>query len=238
MPEGPKLSQDELVRILQKAAEREAREGPRSFTAAEAIQAGRELGLSAGSVQAELERLALRKAEHEGALRQRPFDSRITVQCDPDRFLLQVPPRGPHASALGLLGFSGFFLAFISYWTYGAVTMGAPLAFTAFSAPFWLVGAGMLGGAVRSMIGTEQLELGRSEGVLTSRPFGRTRRLRTSELRVRLDRVRQRRGQNGPETEVPALALDHGTRTYHLLTHFSPAEQSWVKAELDHWLAE
>ena len=235
MADEPKLSQDELVKVLQKAAERESRDGPRTFTAAEAIQAGRELGLSAGNVQAELELLDARKRT--GGLVTRPFDTRIAVESSADRFLLRVPARGPHPAALGMLGFSGFWLAFIAYWTHGVLSLDAPASFTAFSIPFWLVGLGMVGGAVRSMVGTQELELTRAGGLLTTRPLGRSHRLRTPELRVRLDRIKRRRSQQGGEIEVPALALDHGTRTFHLLTHESQAEQRWVKAELEQWLA-
>ena len=235
----PKLSQAELVKVLQRAAEREGREGPRTFTPVDVLQAGRELGLSPGNVEAELTALVARKSRSsELSVRDRPFDTRISVDAAPDRFVLQVPARGLHGSAVAMLGFSAFWLAFIAYWTYGTVTMGAPTLFSAFSIPFWLVGLGMVGGAVRAMVGTQRLELTRAEGQLSSWPLGRTRKLRTSEVRVRLDRLKQRKSDHGPETELPVLALDHGTKTHHLLAHFSLAEQSWVKAEIEHWLAE
>jgi eukaryotic-like serine/threonine-protein kinase len=231
--DSPKLSQEELAQVLQRAAERESREGPRSFTPTDVIQAGRELGLSPGTVEAELKALVARKQNL--AVGERPFDTRVGLDSRSDRFLLEVPARGVHGSALVRLGFSVFWLGFIWFWTYGALTEGAPVIFPLFSIPFWLVGAWMVGGAFKAMFGRQRLELSREEGTLTSFP-GFIRRLRTPELRVRLDRLRRRRSEHDTD-ETPVVLLEHGTRTFPLLEGFSEPEQRWVKAELESWLA-
>jgi eukaryotic-like serine/threonine-protein kinase len=229
----PKLSQEELAQVLQRAAEREGREGPRSFSPTDVVQAGRELGLSPGTVEAELKALVTRKQNL--VTSERPFDTRVKVESRSDRFVLEVPARGVHGAALVKLGFSVFWLGFVSFWTYGALSEGAPIVFPLFSIPFWLVGAWMVGGAFKAIFGSQRLELSRDEGALTSFP-GFIRRLRTPELRVRLERQRRRRSEH--ETiEVPVVMLEHGTRTFPLLEGFSEAEQRWVKAELDSWLA-
>jgi hypothetical protein len=231
--DSPKLSQEELAQVLQRAAERESREGPRSFSPEDVVQAGRELGLSPGTVEAELRAMAARKQHL--VTSERPFDTRVQLESRPHRFVLQVPARGVHGAALVKLGFSVFWLGFVGFWTYGALSAGAPLIFPLFSIPFWLVGAGLVGGTLKSIAGSQRLELDRESGTLTWFPGGFIRRLRTRELRVRLDRLRRRRSNQDPG-ETPVLMLEHGTKTFPLLEGFSEPEQRWVKAELESWL--
>jgi hypothetical protein len=230
----PKLSQQELALVLQRAAERETREGPRSFSPEEVVQAGRELGLAPGTVEAELKALVARKAT--AAVRERPFDTRVKLESTPDRFVLRVPPRGLHGAAVVKLGFSVFWLGFVGFWTRSALSAGAPPLFSLFSIPFWLVGVGLLGGAIRSIIGGERLELDRESGSLSRSPGGLVKKIQTRELRVRLDRVRRRQAGPADTQETPVVTLEHGTRTFTLLEGFSDAEQRWVKAELEAWL--
>jgi eukaryotic-like serine/threonine-protein kinase len=231
----PKLSQQELAEVLQRATERESREGPRSFDPAEVVQAGRELGLSPGTVEAEMKALIARKQ----ALpeRERPFDTAVTVDSSGDRFQLAIPARGVTAAALGKGLFSVFWLGFVALWTGLAVRSGAPLFFPLFSLPFWATGIGLLGSSINSMIKRQRLDLDRTRGQLVTQPLGLRRPLHTRELRVRLERVQRRAGKSDRITETPVLVLEHGTRTITLLEGFSEAEQRWVKAELEHWLA-
>jgi hypothetical protein len=231
----PKLTQQELTVVLRKAAEIEGREGPRSFTGADALAAGRELGLAAGTIEAVLADHWARKRDVQ--LVERPFDTRIVVETAPDRFVAQLPARGPHMQALARVTAGLVTLPFVAFWTAMAVTTGAPTIFPLMSLPFWAVGLGILGSGIGAMITSHRLELDRREGRLVARPFGRTRILRPSELRPRLDRLRVFRNRGGEPIHVPVLALDHGTRTFHLLAGFSEVEQRWVKAELDRWLA-
>ena len=230
----PKLSQQELALVLQRAAERESREGPRSFSPEEVVQAGRELGLAPGTVEAELKALAARKETR--LAHERPFDTRVTLESTSDRFVLRVPPRGLHATALVKMGFSVFWLGFVGFWTRTALSSPAPPLLALFSIPFWVVGVGLLGGAIRSVIGGERLALDRESGALSRSPGGLTKKIRTRELRVRLDRVRRRNAGPGDGHDAPAVVLEHGTRSFTLLEGFSEAEQRWVKAELEAWL--
>jgi hypothetical protein len=235
--ERPKLSQQELAEVLQRATERESREGPRSFDPAEVVQAGRELGLSAGAVEAEMKALIARKqAVSDSPDRARPFDTRITVDASAQRFQLIIPARGVTGQAVAGGVFSVFWLGFTAVWSGLAVRGPGPgLLFALFSLPFWAVGLGMLGGSIFSIFKRQQLQLDRSGGQLVTLPLGRRRPLHTRELRARLDR--QQRVKNERISETPVLVLEHGTRTIKLMEGFSEAEQRWVKAELEHWLA-
>jgi len=233
--EEPKLTQQELTVVLRKAAELEGREGPRSFTPEDAVAAGRELGLARGTVEAVLAEHLARKRNL--AAVERPFDTRIVVEATPDRFVAHLPARGPHLQGLAKVGMSAVFLSFVAFWTTAATATGAPDFFPLMSLPFWAAGLGMMASGLGGMITSHRLELDRREGRLVARPLGLTRRLRHSELRPRLDRVRIYR-QRGEHADMPVLAIDHGTRTFRLLAGFSEAEQRWLKAELERWLAE
>jgi hypothetical protein len=238
MGDDPKFSQEELASILQEAAEREAREGPRSFTATDLVQAGREMGLSPGTIEAVArERLVRERAAAEVV--PRPFDTRIRLEATGDRFLLVVPPRGLHGPAVAKLAASAFMLACVAFWISGAVRVGAPRMFTLFGAVFAAVAAGVGGGAILSMITGHRLELGREGGRLETTPLGRSRAIRPDHLTARLDVLRKAHDhhQGGRRVEeIPVLALDHGRKTFHLLARFSEQERRWVKAELDAWL--
>jgi hypothetical protein len=232
--EEPKLTQQDLTVVLRKAAELEGREGPRSFTPEDAVAAGRELGLARGTIEAVLAEHLARKRELQPV--ERPFDTRIVVEATADRFVAHLPARGPHVQALTKVGMSAVFLPFVGFWTTAALSAGAPSLFPFMALPFWAAGLAMLGGGLGSMITSHRLELDRHGGRLVARPLGLTRRLRPSELRPRLDRLRVYR-QRGEHAEIPVLALDHGTRTFRLLAGFSEAEHRWLKAELERWQA-
>jgi hypothetical protein len=229
--EEPKLSQQELTAVLRRAAERESIEGPRAFTADDAVAAGRELGLSRGTIEAVLAEHLARKKDL--TLVPRPFDTRIVVDASPERFVAHLPARGIHLQALAKLGMSGLFLPFVAVWTDALVSQDAPALI---ALPFWVAGLGMLAGGIGSMITSQRLELTRAEGRLVSRPFGFAQKLRPSELRPRLEHVRLHR-QRGGGAAIPVLAVDHGTRTFRLLPGFSEAEHRWLKSELERWLA-
>ena len=243
--ERPKLSQAELTRVLQNAAEIEAREGPRTFSAEDAIAAGRELGLSPGTVEAALTQHRAHSALP--AVVPRPFDTRITLDAAPDRLVLHLPARGPHLGGLGKMGMGTVFAAFTAFWTTQAVRIpGAhefwgpgesPFSvFPFFSIPFWFASAWLLGSGMHSMLVSHRLELSRDRGRLVTLPYGMTRRLHTGQVHPRLD-VMQIQNRQGPPNSVPILALDHGATTYKLMAGASAAEHRWVKSDLDRWLA-
>ncbi len=70
---------------------------------------------------------------------------------------ITLPPKGFGLETLGIGGFALFWLSFIAFWTWGA-SQGS-LFFAAFSIPFWLVGFGMAGFALNSLIGSQSIIL-------------------------------------------------------------------------------
>jgi hypothetical protein len=78
---------------------------------------------------------------------------------------IYVPAQGMRAGTWAMLGFATFWLAFVAFWTAGA--LGAfwnaggikweNAAFAAFSTPFWIVGVGMLGGVTWMARGTRSV---------------------------------------------------------------------------------
>ena len=90
----------------------------------------------------------------------KPADSRIRLIRKNDKLLIDVPPFGLSGPAVGLLLFSLFWLGFVAFWTAGALGLffhpgqfpkWENIAFALFSIPFWLVGLGLLSGAIAAM---------------------------------------------------------------------------------------
>jgi len=238
------LSQEELTRVLQKAAEIDDNEGPRRFSSEDAVAAGREMGLAPAAVEAALTYYQGQRPLPPAL--ERPFDTRIGLETTDERLVLRIPPRGLHLEGLVKIGLGGMVMAFMAFWTRQAVELtgligpspfGLGGAVPLFSIPFWVLGAGLLGSGLHAMVVGHRLELDRTGGRLLTLPYGRSRQLRPGQVRVRLDQIHARHRQHPGMNPVPVLAIDHGTKTYKLLAGASHAEQHWVKSELDRWLA-
>lgn len=88
---------------------------------------------------------------------ERPVDARILIERRSDKLFIYVPPMGLRLAFLPVMGFAVFWLAFVAFWTAGALglfsgRMGLEnILFACFSIPFWLVGFAMLGGCLWAM---------------------------------------------------------------------------------------
>jgi len=71
--------------------------------------------------------------------------------------VFQIPRRRISGADVGTMGFTAFWLGFIAFWTWGAAH--GSIAFALFSIPFWIVGLGMAGGILNSLLERETLEL-------------------------------------------------------------------------------
>ncbi|VTR96324.1 serine threonine protein kinase : Serine/threonine protein kinase OS=Pleurocapsa sp. PCC 7327 GN=Ple7327_4456 PE=4 SV=1 [Gemmata massiliana] len=98
----------------------------------------------------------------------RPFNARELVERAKDELLIHVPAEGMRAATCGLLGFATVWLAFITFWTAGALGIFGPdepdaanWVFASFSIPFWLIGFGMLVGVVWKARGTKSVRIDR-----------------------------------------------------------------------------
>ena len=112
-----------------------------------------------------------------------PRHSKIAVSTEDQSAIEFSTPRaglwGPH---LFIGGFSTFWLAFISVWTWGA-SLGS-IFFALFSIPFWLVGIGLMSSFINSVFGQEILRLEDDHLVLIKkRPIApKTIRVRYEEI--------------------------------------------------------
>ena len=117
-----------------------------------------------------------------------PSDSRVTISESSGRLRISIPAAGlANPAAIGIGGFSIFWLAFVAFWTFSAIAMGAPIFFVLFSLPFWVVGIVMIRTTFISMLRRTELVLDSGSGItLTERILGkgRTRLWPLSDLGV------------------------------------------------------
>jgi len=107
-----------------------------------------------------------------------PSDSKIRIEEGEGRLKICIPAAGlSNPAAIGLGGFSLFWLSFVAFWTFSAAAIGAPIFFVLFSLPFWAVGVAMVRGSLVSMLRRTELVLDRETGLdLTERFLGRGRK--------------------------------------------------------------
>jgi hypothetical protein len=157
------------------------------------------------------------------------------------------PADGVTGGAIALLAFACFWLAFIAFWTAGALGVffggGGQIGwenglFAAFSTPFWLVGIGMLIGVVWTVRGTRSVYMD-SDQMVTELRCLFWRRMRTYE-RNQVQCAREglnitRQGKKGSPTTnyVVEVVRDGGAFT---LPCTGLAERAWVAAEINDFL--
>lgn len=127
---------------------------------------------------------------------ERPFNARSVVDQTRDSLEIFIPRQGFRAATIGGLGFAIFWLAFVAFWTAGALGLffgGGPpqafnIGFAAFSTPFWCVGFGMLGGIAWSAYGTRRVQLDDNELRTETQCLLYTRRRRIERSHVQCAR--------------------------------------------------
>ena len=161
--------------------------------------------------------------------RRRPAGSRVLVERDGDSLKITMPPAGVTGGTLTQGTFAAAWLGIIGMWTATAITGGAPLLFTAFSAPFWLVGGRLVRDTVSPAVVTTELCIERGSWRLTAR--ARRVTLRTLEGVVDdLDGVRV-------AAEGAGLELLEGVRTHRFGEALQPSEAAWITDELNSFLS-
>jgi hypothetical protein len=163
-----------------------------------------------------------------------PSDSRILIEEGQDRLRVEIPAAGLRAgAALPLGGFALFWLAFVGFWTFSAISMGAPIFFVLFSLPFWGAGVFMAGSTIKSIFGSVELLVAGREGlIITERIPGRTRR-RAWPLadigRCALEKARIR-SKGGEEEEI---VIEAGVSRIRFGQALSPRELRTLAALID-----
>jgi hypothetical protein len=171
----------------------------------------------------------------------RPFNARIIAERVGDSLTVYVPAAGMRAATCGLLGFAVFWLAFITFWTAGALGLiggqgpqGMNIVFACFSIPFWVIGVGMLGGVAWAAWSKKMLHVNPEEMVMRSRCllWSRTRsvaRDRVQQARPYTPAVNSNRSANTPSFGVEVV-YEKGS---FVLAAESEPEQEWLMQEIN-----
>jgi hypothetical protein len=171
---------------------------------------------------------------------ERPFDARAVVERSARELQVDIPAEGMRAATFTMLGFATFWLAFIAFWTAGALGMfwgghrtTANWLFASFSIPFWLVGIGMLGGVAWNLWGTKSVRIDQN-GMTTYQ-----RCLVWSRSRwVELDRVQHARHYDAPVKGSGHATIPHAVEIVYRSGSFvlpadSGEEERWLIAEIN-----
>lgn len=179
---------------------------------------------------------------------ERPFDSWAIVERSERKLYLHVPAHGMRAGTWGLVGFSIFWLGFVAFWTAGA--LGAfwagqngfqweNILFAAFSAPFWLVGFGMVGTTLWMARGTRTVYFDPSVFYSELRCLIWRRRRTISRELVQHARVgtlpMKNQNRNGVDQPWYSVEIVH-TRGSFQVPCDSVAERDWLVAEINDFL--
>ncbi len=167
-----------------------------------------------------------------------PFGSRIRVDETGGPLVIDIPERGARRSAFG--GFGSFWLGIVGFWTYSAVSAGAPIPFSLVSLPFWAIGFFMVWRSLFSLFGRVRLTIDEA-GLTFSRRFlffRREHRAPLSEIgtcAVDEDRVwnRGRYRPGGQLATRSALSLELGARTLTFAGGLSQREQQWLQDRIN-----
>ncbi len=159
---------------------------------------------------------------------------------------LTLPKKGFSASVIPQFIFATFWLAFISFWTWGA-SQGSVI-FAMFSLPFWLVGISMITGVINSINEVQKITLNKQIlRIDRIRPIG-TKSFETVLTNVQTIKLKgmkmnpfamfgnfryamKTQTSLGSPIETPAIIT--GMKTEHFFEDANDAEQEWVSKFLD-----
>ncbi len=169
-----------------------------------------------------------------------PSDSRVLIEPSPERLRILVPPAGPSSNPAALAGgaFVVFWLGFVAVWTIMTLKIGAPIFFTLFSLPFWIVGITLGGFILKRALGSEELILDRAAGMAYTESLLGRRRTRTWPLSdagacAIADSTVQVKGRSDRE-----LSLEAGARGLRMGRGLSERELAAMRDAINAWLGE
>lgn len=158
-----------------------------------------------------------------------PYGSKIRkIERDALHIDIEIPGQF-RAGSLGMLGFSAFWLTFVTVWTIGAAS--GSIFFALFSIPFWLVGIGMASAALYGVFGRTKLRLTPESVEITYAfaAFHHTRRVPT----VAIDKIEQAVRYTQNDQPVQGVNIYAGAQTLKLGSNLAPGEQQWLINELE-----
>jgi serine/threonine protein kinase len=163
-----------------------------------------------------------------------PRFSRIRVSTDEEAVIITIPGGKARGSGFAFGGFSAFWLAFVAFWTFATLRMGAwPMAL--FSIPFWLVGIFMVRQALKSRLEKTVLRLDPGKGLTLERRFIVRKTVTASPRDV--GRIAIANTGSFNSRAVSALQLEVGARTINIGEGLSAAEKDWLKRNVEVFLS-
>jgi hypothetical protein len=176
------------------------------------------------------------------AVPERPFDAWAVVRRDARLLAIHLPAHGMRGAARATLAFATIWLAFISFWTLGAlgILFGGQfqlqnVGFASFSIPFWIVGFALLGGVVWMSRSTRSVMIDAARLVTELRcVFWRWTRTRKRD-QVRFARAGHRTWQQEGAPATPLVEIVFAKGSFNLPCT-NAAEQAWLVAEINDFL--
>ncbi|HVP18885.1 MAG TPA: serine/threonine-protein kinase [Spirochaetia bacterium] len=167
-----------------------------------------------------------------------PYGSRIRLQENGGKLAIVIPERGGRRSVFG--GFGVFWIGIVGFWTYSAVTAGAPVPFGLISLPFWAIGFLMISRSLYSLFGRVGFVI-EENGLTFTRRFLFLRRRESMPLSevgqcfIEEGRASHRgRHRHDRRFETGStLALELGARTVRFGGQLSPREQQWLRDRIN-----
>lgn len=177
-------------------------------------------------------------------LPERPFDAWAKLERDDKSLSIFVAAHGMRAATWGMLGFATFWLAFIAFWTAGALgafwNKGGIKAenaiFAAFSTPFWLVGFGMLGSIAWMSRGTRNVWIDSVQMATELRCFPWRRRRVYDRQQVQCAREGMAIVRNNSANYNPLFVEVVFTKGSFKIPCDTDAERAWLIAEINDFL--
>ena len=87
-----------------------------------------------------------------------PVGSNVTLKNTGNKLLIDIPSDSL-INNLGMIIFATIWIGFIYFWTFTAITTGAPWIFPIFSIPFWIAGMVMIGSVIYNIATFTHLEI-------------------------------------------------------------------------------
>ena len=161
---------------------------------------------------------------------QTPRFSRIRAEKEGEVVTLVIPERGAAGAAPVLGGFSVAWLAFVAFWTFLTVRMGAwPMPF--FSIPFWLVGFYLARRALNGLFGKTLLRFDPGRGFSFEHRFLLRKSVLVPAAEVGTLSLAHRDSMN--ERPITGLQFEVGARRFSFGEGLSTEEKKWLKRNIN-----
>mmetsp|Transcript_4414 Transcript_4414/g.16092 ORF Transcript_4414/g.16092 Transcript_4414/m.16092 type:complete len:221 (-) Transcript_4414:714-1376(-) len=166
----------------------------------------------------------------------KPANTKVELIRGLDSLQLMVPADGMSSSTLSTGGFTVAWNFGIGMWTVSAITGGAPLLFTAFSIPFWIVGARLARDTFKSALVGVRLNMDRDEFSLREEIVGGTEYKVRSGKTSDLTEVDLFVSGYINENPVRCIRMVAGAEVITFGQNLELAEQDWIVSEIRNFL--